>query len=257
MATTIDPVTSPTAARAAAPAPGKNPGDLPSFEQILQASTVVPGQTIPGQEAVGTLGADNDATEDRFLALLVAQMRNQDPLNPLENAEVTTQLAQINTVRGIEDLGKTMSELLARFDQSSPVASADLIDRRVMVPSSSVFVTDDDMGAITAAAELTAPADALVADVYDGTGQVIRSLDLGSHGPGLVSFEWDGRDVQGDWAAAGRYGLRVRALNADGESSPPTSVAQRVVGIERGSDGLKLRLEGGASVPESSIRAVF
>ena len=114
-----------------------------------------------------------------------------------------------------------------------------------------------DMSPVTAAAELDAPADALVADVYDSGGQVIRRLDLGAHGPGLVSFEWDGRDGDGEWAAEGRYGLRVRALSADGESNPPTSVAQRVMGIERGSDGLKLRLEGGASVPESSVRAIF
>jgi flagellar basal-body rod modification protein FlgD len=257
MATTINPLSGQNTTRPGATSAGGPSGDVASFEQILQASAVASRENVAGTEAVGTLGADNDATEDRFLALLVAQMRNQDPLNPLENAEVTTQLAQINTVRGIEDLGKTMSELLSRFDQNGPVASANLIDRQVLVPSSSVFVTDQDMSPVTAAAELDAPADALVADVYDSGGQVIRRLDLGAHGPGLVSFEWDGRDGDGEWAAEGRYGLRVRALSADGESNPPTSVAQRVMGIERGSDGLKLRLEGGASVPESSVRAIF
>lgn len=248
--------TTPAAATGAARTP-KAAADVPSFEQILQASTVQPTAETTQTVSDGTLGADNDATEDRFLALLVAQMRNQDPLNPLENAEVTTQLAQINTVRGIEDLGRTMEQLLAKASSDSPVTSAALIDRSVLVPGSYLRVTDADMSPVMAAAELTLPSQQVVAEIYGADGGVLRRIDLGAHGPGLVGFEWDGRDADGNWAAEGRYEFRVRALDGEGEQSPATSVAERVVGVERGSDGLNLRLQGGASVPEASIRAVF
>ncbi|MEZ5649145.1 MAG: flagellar hook capping FlgD N-terminal domain-containing protein [Burkholderiaceae bacterium] len=257
MANAINPVSNAATAPRVSGAFGAAGGAVPSFEQIMQASTVK--ETVGTQSASGvaSLGEDNQATEDRFLALLVAQMSNQDPLNPLDNAEVTTQLAQINTVRGVEDLGKTMNKLLDRLASQSPVAGASMIDRQVLVPSSSIDVSDSDMAPVRVAAELTQPAQQVVADIYGSDGVVVRSFDLGTHAAGMVSFEWDGRDSEGEWAPEGRYGLRVRALGSDGEQSPVTSVAERVVGVERGSDGLNLRLQGGASVPESSIRAIF
>ncbi|MEZ5661376.1 MAG: flagellar hook capping FlgD N-terminal domain-containing protein [Burkholderiaceae bacterium] len=258
MANTINPLAGTSTNPSVKGSFGAPGGAVPSFDQILQSSTVRETATAASTtESASSLGADNDATEDRFLALLVAQMRNQDPLNPLENAEVTTQLAQINTVRGIEDLGKSMKSLLERLSQQGPINSASMIDRQVLVPASSVDLTDADMEPVKAAAELTLPAQQVVADIYGTDGVVLRSLDLGAHGPGLVNFEWDGRDAAGEWAPEGRYTLRVRALGSDGEQDPATSVARRVVGIERGSDGLNLRLQGGASVPESSIRAIF
>ena len=68
-----------------------------------------------------------DGTEDRFLKLLVAQMRNQNPMNPMENAEVTSQLAQISTVRGIESLNKSMANFTASAAQNTALASVNMI----------------------------------------------------------------------------------------------------------------------------------
>ncbi|NLD67828.1 MAG: hypothetical protein GX644_03335, partial [Limnobacter sp.] len=82
-------------------------------------------------------GTDTAAgTEDRFLKLLVAQMRNQDPLNPLDNAQVTSQLAQINTVRGIEQLNASMTTMAAASSNVSPVAALGLLGRQVLIEGS-------------------------------------------------------------------------------------------------------------------------
>ncbi|MEZ5739192.1 MAG: flagellar hook capping FlgD N-terminal domain-containing protein [Burkholderiaceae bacterium] len=233
-----------------------NAGEQVSFQDLMAASQV-DGSSNTTKADVATVGADNDQTEDRFLALLVAQMRNQDPLNPLENAEVTTQLAQINTVRGVEDLGKTMKEMLARTSQSSPVASADMIDRSVMVQTSTITLADDQMDPVQAAAELTAPAGAVVAEIYGADGQAVREIALGPHAAGLINFEWDGKDQQGDWAKAGNYQFRVRAVGEAGEESAATSVAAKVVGVQKDGDSVSLRLEGGQLVPVDSVKAVF
>ena len=94
------------------------------------AKPVVKGTSAAGYaESVNTDtglvdGADSaDGTEDRFLKLLVAQMRNQDPLNPMDNAQVTSQLAQISTVRGIESLNKSMTEFVAANSQGTALSA--------------------------------------------------------------------------------------------------------------------------------------
>src|SRR4030067_3532894 len=79
-------------------------------------STVQDASSVSSLFGTGTTAAASSTvkeTEDRFLALLVAQMKNQDPLNPLDNAEVTSQLAQLSTVQGIEDMNATLQALAA------------------------------------------------------------------------------------------------------------------------------------------------
>ena len=71
---------------------------------------------------------------NRFLTLLVTQLQNQDPLNPLDNAQVTSQLAQLSTVNGINKLNDTMSGLVASFGASQYLQASNLVGHDVMVP---------------------------------------------------------------------------------------------------------------------------
>ena len=115
-----------------------------------------------------------DATEDRFLKLLVAQMRNQDPLNPLDNAQVTTQLAQISTVRGIEGLNRTMGNFVT--SQGSAAASVGMLGRQVLVPGE-VFAWQPpaDGGPTRIGFELSEPATALRLELIDKSGKVVHA----------------------------------------------------------------------------------
>ena len=79
---------------------------------------------------------------DRFLKLLVAQMQNQDPLNPMDNAQVTSQMAQINTVNGIEKLNTTVEGLSSQFMQMQALQGASLVGRDVIVPGSQLDIVD-------------------------------------------------------------------------------------------------------------------
>ena len=96
----------------------------------------------------------NDAASaDRFLKLLVAQMQNQDPLNPMDNAQVTTQMAQINTVAGIEKLNTTVQSLNGQFVQMQALQGASLVGHDVTVPGNQFAWAD---GRAQAAFELSA-----------------------------------------------------------------------------------------------------
>src|SRR5215217_2158402 len=102
--------------------------------------------------------SDAKATSDRFLKLLVAQMQNQDPLNPMDNAQVTSQMAQINTVNGIEKLNTTVQGLSGQFVQMQALQGANLIGRDVIVPGNKM---DIDNGVGQGGFELASAADAV------------------------------------------------------------------------------------------------
>src|SRR5215470_2380597 len=90
-----------------------------------------------------SVAADATMTSDRFLKLLVAQMNNQDPLNPLDNAQVTSQMAQINTVTGINGLNDTVNQLLGQFTRLESLQAAQLTGRSVLVPGNSLTLPAD------------------------------------------------------------------------------------------------------------------
>src|SRR6476659_897494 len=99
--------------------------------------------SLNGASSTGTVKTANDAgSADRFLKLLVAQMQNQDPLNPMDNAQVTSQMAQINTVNGIEKLNTTVQGLSGHVVQMQALQGANLIGRDVIVPGNKMDIED-------------------------------------------------------------------------------------------------------------------
>src|SRR5512147_1362394 len=122
---------------------------------------------------------------DRFLKLLVAQMQNQDPLSPMDNAQVTSQMAQINTVTGIAQLNQTVQGLNAQFVQMQALQGASLVGRDVIVPGSRLSIAN---GVGQGGFELASPADAVKVEILAPSGQVVDTLDLGAQGSGLHGF---------------------------------------------------------------------
>lgn len=222
------------------------------FSDALAASRVPTDTSAPPE----TLADNNQATEDRFLALLVAQMQNQDPMNPLENAEVTTQLAQINTVRGIEDLGQTVRQLLAQSSGNDPAASSNVLDRHVLVRGGEIQVAGDD-ASMTLGASVELPTNALTAQMVNSDGQSVRTILLGPQTPGITTFEWDGNDNNGDAVAPGTYELVVRAAGSDGAVGVQSLVAHQVTGVTRGQESIDYRIQGGANVPADDVLGIF
>jgi hypothetical protein len=118
--------------------------------------------SLKGGSAAGTQAGANasaDEGEDRFLKLLVAQMNNQDPLSPMDNAQVTSQLAQINTVKGIDQLNGTMQKLLDRFQTGGPADAVPMVGRQVLVPGDKLDLPAD--GVAKAGFELASGASAV------------------------------------------------------------------------------------------------
>jgi flagellar basal-body rod modification protein FlgD len=192
---------------------------------------------------------DAAATADRFLKLLVAQMKNQDPLNPMDNAQVTTQMAQINTVSGIEKLNSTVSGLNAQFDQLQSLQSAALVGRNVVVPGDKLAATGAwDSGERGGAFELASTADKVEVQILNANGSVVETQTLGKRNGGSYSFTSKAPDGAT---------FRVVASNGETKVATTTLTSARVQAVSMGgAGGVRLELSNGSTVSYTDVRSL-
>jgi flagellar basal-body rod modification protein FlgD len=199
----------------------------------------------------GTTKTKNEAgAEDRFLKLLVAQMQNQDPLNPMDNAQVTSQMAQIQSVNGIEKLNRSVESLGAQFSQMSALQGASLVGRDVIVPGNRLAA--NDAGLVQGGFELDGAADSVKVEVLNAAGHVIDTIALGAQSSGRHGFEWV--PPQGVDPATGAS-FRVVAKNGTANVGFTPLMRDRVDAVVAGGDTLTLELRSSGSVPYDQIRA--
>ena len=201
--------------------------------------------------------ATSGANQDRFMTLLVAQMKNQDPLNPMDNAQVTSQIAQIDTVKGIAQLNQTVQKLLGNADAAQALQAAALLGRTALVDGKSI-----ELGAAGALGgfDLTTPADDVRVTITSPAGQVVHQVSLGAMSGGIHSFAWDGKTDAGARAAPGAYTFSVSALSGGKSSAAASLAALPIEGVTpgaAGTAGTTLQLRGGGSVQMNQIRQLF
>lgn len=181
------------------------------------AQSSIPSQyTQTAAKAVST----QQAQQDRFLKLLVTQMKNQDPLNPMDNAQVTTQLAQISTVNGIDKLNATLKSITDSFASSQTLQASGLIGKGVLSEGNSLLL---EQGRATGGVVLDDAVSGLKVKVKTKDGVEVDTVDLGPHAAGMLTFQWDGKKNDGTSAADGEYSFEVAAANG-GKSVTATPI---------------------------------
>lgn len=178
--------------------------------------------SVVGRMNAGIAGGGNSRQSselgDNFMTLLITQLQNQDPLKPMENSEMTSQLAQINTVSGIEDLNATLDGITGQLDAGQALQATGLIGQGVMVPGDRVLLEQNDAGEVHTTPfgiELAQSADNVRVTILGGDGQVINGYDVGPVTAGVESFTWDGRTSGGETAVPGSYRVRIEASRGD------------------------------------------
>ncbi len=210
----------------------------------------------PGATAAASIKPSSLTTaaqqQDRFMKLLVAQMKNQDPLNPLDNAQMTSQIAQINTVGGIEKLNTTVQSLLASFDTLLAQSALQLPGRNVLVAGESLALAD---GQATGGVELAGAADSVTVEILDAAGSVVQSIALGPSSAGVRSFSWDGTGADGQSAADGAWRMRVTATAGGQPVQAATLAAARVLSVSNSAAGVQLDLGSAGIRPASDVKS--
>ena len=161
-----------------------------------------------GQQDKSLTASSIKEQQDRFLNLLVTQLKNQDPLNPMDNAQMTSQLAQMSTVSGIEKLNATLNTLLENLGYTQSMEASALIGKSVLVAGDQLTLGEN--GAY-GGVKLEANADKVILKILNSAGQVVQSQDLGAREAGVFNFAWDGKADDGSTAAAGNYKFTVEA----------------------------------------------
>jgi len=194
---------------------------------------------------------DPAAMQDRFLKLLVAQLNNQDPMNPLDNAQMTTQMAQINTVTGLQQLNLTMQTMAEQFTTMQQIQGTSMIGRSVLSEGDHLAVAD---GMATGQFDLDSAATDVRVDIVTPGGVVVGSVDLGALGKGRGNFEWDASQYAGD---TGSLHFVVNASTAEGAVNATPLTQSKVVATGSSAGALTLTLENGDTVNYANIRGVL
>lgn len=210
--------------------------------------------TSAASAATGTSGS-NSASDLRsnFMTMLVTQLKSQDPLNPLDNSQMTSQLAQINTLSGIEALNKTLQSITGQIDAGQSLQAAALIGHEVLVPGDRVSVGSGGQ-ATPFGIDLASAADQVKVSIYDGAGNLVRQFDLGAQQAGVQSFSWDGSLDAGGTAAAGTYKVAVAATSSDKALDATVLTYGQVGSIANSGSGPLLDL--GAILGQVSLQSV-
>ena len=211
---------------------------------------------INAQSKAGTADASSSSEEvqNRFLKLLVTQLKNQDPLNPLDNAAVTTQISQISTVTGIENLNATMQTLLSNFNDGQSMQAAGLLGKHVLVPGSRLALSDGEAGG---GANLAGPADKVTLSILDAAGKVVQRQNLGARDAGSFSFTWDGQTDAGTAAPPGNYSFTITAVRGSESVAAETMQLGTVSALVRDKGTFQLELAGLGRVDFNKVQQIF
>ncbi|BCR24862.1 flagellar hook assembly protein FlgD [Aquipseudomonas alcaligenes] len=197
-----------------------------------------------------------DLGKNEFLELLVAQLNNQNPLEPQENGEFIAQLAQFSQVEGIEKLNTSMGSLLSGYQSSQALQASSLVGRKVIVPTEKAVV--DTSETFKGSLVLPVTSSNVYVNVYDSAGKAVSRVNLGQQAAGNVSFMWDGKDSSGNLLPPGTYKFEAQATYADGTKGLYTLLPANVDSVALGQNGgeMKLNLAGIGSVPLSQVQII-
>jgi len=196
----------------------------------------------------GTSAAD---LSKNFLKMLTVQLQNQDPMNPMDNAAMTSQLAQLNQVDGINKLNASMNALVSQMQSASFMNLSGSVGKTALAAGSQLYFSGHPVGM---AAKLDTPAASLKAVIRDSNNQIVNQFDFGATPAGMTDLIWDGGDDAGKQVASGMYTLELTATDTKGKTSVPTSyVGAMVASIGQEGSDMKVGLSDGRNILTTDI----
>lgn len=234
-----------------------NNGSATSINDLMSTMNAKPATSGSGDESV-------QASTDKFMTLLVTQLKNQDPLNPMDNAQLTSQLAQLQTVTGVNKLNDTLESLKSSYRSSEAMQATNLIGHGVLVEGSSVSLSGSKaiMGV-----ELGSDVDSLQVVISDKNGKAVQTMNLGAQKAGVLPLAWDGVpdptnvDSSGKPVALadGNYSFQIVATRGGDKTNDAKTLSfDSVASVTTNSaDGVKLNLPSKGVIKLADIKQVL
>jgi flagellar basal-body rod modification protein FlgD len=213
---------------------------------LTATSPTTASSATSGTTGTSTSSSSSTAAQDRFLKLLVAQLNNQDPMNPMDNAQMTSQMAQMSTVTGIEQVNATLKNMSDQFNAMQTLQGSTMVGHNVLIDSNVLTPVN---GVAVGAVDLAGKADSVKVKVYSPGGQVIDTLDAGASDAGRLYFNWDASNYKG----VGNPTFKIEASLA-GKAVEATPLAQdKVLSVGMDNGSMSVQLQGRAAISYSSV----
>ena len=215
----------------------------------LGISRVKTGVAVqPASAANQTLGQAD------FLKLMTAQMQNQDPFNPTDNTQMVAQMAQFSSLAGISDMSTTLKAIATKLGATSATDAMAYIGKTVLTPGDTAF--GRTTGGLAGAVELGAAVTDATVTIADASGRVLHQQSLGSHPAGTVSYDWNGKDLDGVDAGTGPFTVSVGAHDGGKAVAATNLVWAPVESVSTSSGAAILTLPGVGQVPVTAVRQI-
>ncbi len=197
----------------------------------------------------------SDLGKNEFMELMIAQLNNQNPLEPQDNGEFISQLAQFSSLEEMQGLTSTVEDVASQFRSSQALQASAMVGKTVLAPSDIGILGAD--GTISGTIEVPASTGGLRVSILSQSGELIRQIDMGSAEAGIQSFSWDGKDGNGNALPQGSYQVVAEASYTDGTEQLATMVSANVDSVSLGSDGsITLNLAGMGSIALSDVQQI-
>lgn len=216
------------------------------------ANSAVNNTTASSSSTSSVNANDAAGSQDRFLKLLVAQLNNQDPMNPMDNAQMTSQIAQINTVTGIEKLNTTVQGMVDQFSSQQLMQGTALVGHQVLVEGNTMAL-DTKAGKAYGALDVDGAATSVKVQVLDANSKELGVVDLGAVEQGRYNFEWDASQYKGD----GPLKFKVLATNGETAVASTPLTIDKVSSVSLSKGVLQLDLASGGTTTQTGIKAIL
>ncbi len=200
-------------------------------------------------------GSKNELGKNEFMELMIAQLKNQNPLEPQDNGEFISQLAQFSSLEEMQSLSGSVDDVVSQFRSTQALQASAMVGKTVLAPSPFGILGAE--GEISGNVEVPATTSGLRVSIENKAGETVRQMDLGSQQSGVTGFSWDGKDGNGNSLPPGPYRIVAEASYPDGQQQLGTLVSANVDSVSLGQGGsVTLNLAGMGSIALSDVKQI-
>jgi flagellar basal-body rod modification protein FlgD len=198
---------------------------------------------------------DTSLDQDAFLSILVAQLTHQDPLNPMEDTDMTSQLAQFSSLEQLTNINKGITTLNDTMNQNDILTAVSFIGKEVKAEGYKVSLNEGNASTIYYGFGETV--SSIKMNIYDEEGAIVRTVELGSKEAGTYQYSWDGKDENGNALPDGQYGVGILGEDLNGDYvMVQTEISGKVDGVVTENGTQYLRLEDGRFINMLNVKEV-
>lgn len=202
--------------------------------------------------------AKKDGSElgkNEFMELMIAQMENQSPLDPQDNGEFISQLAQFSALEETQKMTAKIDDFMTQYQSTQALQASAMVGRTVLVPGSAAPM--DANGTVSGVVDIPASTGNMNISIFNGSGELVNQFDMGQQLAGTLPFVWDGTNSDGEYMPFDEYTVRAEASIAGETKQLSTLLSANVSSVSIGQGGaITLNLSGMGAIPLENVREI-